>query len=179
VYFKKTLASPWSRGTVINKCEEPHSYLVGDNRGNVHRRNRVYIKPATQSVTNFAKSKSNVNDYFSDFNNVPDLNDVHSNSNCSTNNKGDQSTASVQRMLDLERPNYNNSISDVSNVSDSINDVTAGQHNNTDQPDFVEDIVNDKNSMLSNDQSSYVTKKGRTIRIPNKYNDCIFYKDNT
>lgn len=45
VFYKKQPNSIWSPGIISKKCNEPRSYLIKDESGNLYRRNRQHITP--------------------------------------------------------------------------------------------------------------------------------------
>ncbi|XP_055923337.1 uncharacterized protein K02A2.6-like [Eupeodes corollae] len=50
VHYKKTPTSYWTPGIVINKCQEPKSYVIEDNQGNTYRRNRQHIMETKSEI---------------------------------------------------------------------------------------------------------------------------------
>lgn len=43
ILYKKNPTSYWSPGMIIEKCQEPKSYVIKDQDGNMYRRNRQHI----------------------------------------------------------------------------------------------------------------------------------------
>jgi len=43
IMFKKTPQTSWKEGKIIEKLNEPRSYIITDNEGHLYRRNRSHI----------------------------------------------------------------------------------------------------------------------------------------
>ncbi|XP_047037821.1 uncharacterized protein K02A2.6-like isoform X1 [Helicoverpa zea] len=194
VYFKKSLDSNWSPGKIINKCEEPRSYLVGDEYGKTYRRNRKYLtnRPQPKMSVSYKPLDNNNNCHnhtYSYFEDVPELSMLFQES--LTQEGG--TTLDNHDIINTEERENQNILLEISGTdtqehsNDCNSDLSLASFQRSFSENTLKEISRENDdreacpqgslSITNLDSNTYVTRSGRSIRKPPKFQDYCEYED--